>query len=282
MLAVTGATGHLGRLIIAGLKAAAPTAPIVALARDPGKAADLGVEVRHADYDAPATLTTALAGVETLMLVSASEVGKRIVQHQNIIDAARVAGVRHIVYTSLLHADRSAINLAEEHRATEAALAASGIAHTVLRNGWYSENYLGSIAGAVATGTLIGSAGSGRISAAPRADYAAAAVAVLTGSGHQGKVYELAGDESFSLEDLAQMIARASGKPIAYSNLDADAHIAALVAAGVPAGFAPVIASWDAATADGALEDKSGELSRLIGRPTTPMAKTVEAAVSAV
>ncbi|MFY9510226.1 MAG: NAD(P)H-binding protein, partial [Rubrivivax sp.] len=179
-IAITGATGQLGRLIVARLKTLAPTLPLLALVRTPAKAAELGIAAREADYARPATLATALAGVDTLLLISSSEVGQRAVQHRNVIDAAKAAGVQRIVYTSLLRADGSPLSLAQEHRETEAMLKAAGIAHTVLRNGWYTENYSGSIPGALAGGAFIGSAGEGRIASAARADYAEAAAVVLT------------------------------------------------------------------------------------------------------
>jgi NAD(P)H-dependent flavin oxidoreductase YrpB (nitropropane dioxygenase family)/uncharacterized protein YbjT (DUF2867 family) len=218
-IAITGATGQLGRLAIEKLKAGVPAAGIVALARSPAKAAGLGVAVREADYARPETLASALSGVDTLLLISSSEIGRRVVQHRNAIGAAKEAGVGRIAYTSLLHADTSPLDLAEEHRATEAELRASGIPHTILRNGWYTENHTGSIGGALAGGAVIGSAGNGRISSAPRADYAEAAVAVLTGEGHEGKTYELAGDDAYTLADLAAEISRQTGRTIPYKDL---------------------------------------------------------------
>jgi NAD(P)H dehydrogenase (quinone) len=269
-IAVTGASGQLGRLIITRLKTAT-TEPIVALARDPAKVADLGVETRAFDYNVPATLAPALTDVDTLLLISASEPGKRAVQHANVIAAARAARVGRIVYTSILHADVSAISLADEHRATEAAILASGLPHTFLRNGWYIENYVGGIAGALAHGALIGAAGEGRISAAPRADYAEAAVAVLTTPGHDGKVYELAGDTAFTLADLAAAVSAQTGKAIPYVNLSEADYAAALVGAGLPEGLAAAIAGWDTPISKGALFETSGQLSQLTGRPTTSL-----------
>ncbi|MFD2238145.1 SDR family oxidoreductase [Aureimonas populi] len=278
-IAVTGATGQLGRLVVEKLKQKTAASGIVALVRSPEKARDLGVEARAVDYASPETLDTALTGVDTLLLISSNEIGQRAVQHKNVIDAAKKAGVKRIVYTSLLHADTSPLNLAGEHRQTEADLKASGVAYTILRNGWYSENYTGSIGGAVAGGAFIGSAGEGRISAAPRADYAEAAVAVLTGAGHEGKTYELAGDTAWTLSDLAAEISRQTGKDIPYKNLPEADYAAALASHGVPEGFAASIASWDAGVSQGALFDDAKQLSALIGRPTTPLSVPVAAAL---
>jgi NAD(P)H dehydrogenase (quinone) len=210
-IAVTAATGQLGRLVIAKLKAKTPAKEIVALARNPAKAADLGVAVREADYSKPETLAKALAGVDTLLLISSSEIGQRAAQHRNVIEAAKKAGVKRIVYTSLLRADSTPLSLGAEHKATEADLRASGVPFTILRNGWYTENYTGSVGGALAGGAFIGASGEGKISAAARADYADAAVAALTSEGHAGRTYELAGDEAFTLKDLAAEISRQSG-----------------------------------------------------------------------
>ena len=274
-IAITGATGQLGRLVVPYLKIRRPAADLVALVRAPAKAVDLGIAVRHADYDRPETLDRALVGVETLLLISSSEVGKRATQHRNVIEAARRAGVLRIVYTSLLHADRSPIDLAVEHRATEADLKASGLRYTILRNSWYTENYEGSIEGAIARGALIGSAGEGRVSSATRADFAEAAAVVLTGVGHEGKSYELAGDEAYTLADLADELSRQTGRAIPYRNLPEAEYAAALVGAGLSEPVARMIAGWDVATAEGALFDDSRQLSALIGRPTTPLRAAV-------
>jgi len=274
-IAVTGATGQLGRIVVAKLTEKVAPGEIVALARDPNKAADLGVAVRQADYDRPETLEPALAGVDTLLLISGSEVGKRASQHANIIAAAKAAGVGRIVYTSLLHADTSSLGLADEHRATEAALKASGIPFTLLRNGWYTENYAGSIASAAQSGTLYGSAGEGRIASATREDFAEAAVAAATDEGHVGKIYELAGDERFTLAELAAEIARQTGKPVTYMDLPEADYAKALEGAGLPAPAAQAVAGYDAETAKGALDDESRQLSALIGRPTTSLSAAV-------
>ncbi|QCO06807.1 SDR family oxidoreductase [Azospirillum argentinense] len=278
-IAVTGATGQLGRLVIARLKETVPASGIVALVRSPAKAADLGVEAREADYGNPETLARALAGVDTLLLISSNEIGQRAAQHRNVVNAAKAAGVGRIVYTSLLHADRSPLSLAEEHRATEADIKASGIPFTILRNGWYTENHTGSVGAALAGGAFIGSAGDGRISSATRADYADAAVAVLTGAGHEGKTYELAGDEAVTLADLAAEISRQSGKDIPYRNLPEADYAVILAGFGLPEGFAKGIASWDADASKGALFDDGRQLSALIGRPTTPLSAAVAAAL---
>ena len=276
-IAVTGATGHLGGAIVSLLADGGQR--VVALARTPEKAAGLGVPTRAADYDRPETLGPALAGVDTLVLVSGNEVGSRLRQHRAVIDAAKAAGVTRIVYTSLLRADTSPLSLAPEHAGTEAAIRASGLAHTILRDGWYFENYANSIAGALASGVLVGAAGDGRISAAPRADYAAAAAAVATGEGHVGKTYELAGDAAFTLADLAGELSRQTGREIAYRNLSEADYVAALTGHGLPEAVAKVYAGFDTATAAGALFDEGRALSRLIGRPTGALSASVAAAL---
>ncbi len=247
-----------------------PSGSIVTLARSPGKGAGLGVAVRQADYDQPDSLAAALRGVGTLLLISSNEIGRRTIQHRNVINAAKEAEVRRIVYTSLLHADSSPLSLAEEHRETELALAASSIPCTILQNGWYSENYTGLIPVARARGAWLGCAGEGRVSSAARAGYADAAVAVLTGAGHEGKVYELAGDDSWTLRDLAAEISRQTGKTIPCRDLTEASSAAALVGEGFPEALAKALASFDAAAAKDALFDDRRQLSRLIGRPTTP------------
>jgi NAD(P)H dehydrogenase (quinone) len=279
MIAVTGATGQLGRLVIAALKNQASTGEVIALARNPATAQGPGVSARAADYSQPATLDAALQGIDTLLLVSSSEIGQRTAQHRNVIEAARRAGVGRLVYTSLLHADSSPISLAAEHVETEVALKASGIAYTILRNGWYTENYTGSVAGALAGGAFIGSAGDGRISAATRADFADAAAAVLTGSGHQGRTYELAGDTSFSLAELAAEISRQTARALPYLNLPEAEYAATLAGFGLPEFLAKGLAAWDVDASRGALFDEGRELSRLIGRPTTSLAEAVAAAL---
>lgn len=275
-IAVTGATGQLGRPIIESLKSKVAADGIVALVRSPEKAGDLGVEARAFDYSRADQLAPALAGVDTLMLVSSSEIGQRAVQHRNVIEAAKQAGVGRIVYTSVLHADTSPLDLAAEHRETEAAFAEAGIPTTILRNGWYSENYAGSIQGALMSGALVGSAGEGRVSSAARADYAEAAATVLTSAGHEGKTYELAGDVAWTLPNLAAEISLQTGRDIPYKDLPEADYAAVLKGAGVPEGFAGAIAGWDVAASKDALFDDGHQLSALIGRPTTPLAQTVK------
>lgn len=278
-IAITGATGQLGRITIDKLKQRLPADQIVALARSPEKAADLGVATRVFDYNRPETLAPALAGIDTLLLISGSEVGKRGPQHAAVITAARQAGVARIVYTSLLRADTTPISLGVEHSETERAILASGIPYTLLRNGWYIENYAAGVQGALAHGALIGAAGEGRIAAATRADYADAAVAVLLGTGHEGKTYELAGDTAFTLADLAAEISRQTGRDIPFQNLPAADYAAALTGAGVPAPFAELLAGWDIDTSNGALFDDGRQLSTLIGHPTTSLADGVKALI---
>jgi NAD(P)H dehydrogenase (quinone) len=279
-IGITGATGKLGSLVIERIEKRVPAADVVALVRSPGKAGGLGVAAREADYDRPETLDRALAGVDTLLLVSGPVPGVRVAQHRNVIEAAKRAGVGRVVYTSALHAETSPLDVAVDHRATEAALKASGVPYTILRNGWYTENYTGSIAGALAAGALLGSAGAARISSAARADYAEAAAAVLAGSGHEGRTYELAGDEAWTLGDLAAEISRQTGRTIAYADLPAAEYVKVLTGAGLPEGLAQAIAGWDVAAAQGALFDDSRQLSALIGRPTTPLSATVADALA--
>nr|GFA14988.1 hypothetical protein [Tanacetum cinerariifolium] len=283
MIVITGASGQLGRLVIARLLEKVPASQIIAAVRDPKKVADLaakGVQVRQADYSQPATLDGAFKDAEKVLLISSSEVGQRLAQHQAVIDAAKRQGVRLLGYTSVLHARDSALGLAEEHRQTEAALSRSGVPGVVLRNGWYHENYTAGVAHALANGAHFGSAGEGRISSASRADYAAAAAEVLTSNEDQGgKVYELAGDVSYTLSDFAAEIARQSGKPVVYTDLPEADYKATLLQAGLPEFVAQLLADSDAAAAKGALFDDSRRLSQLIGRPTTPLASAIAEAL---
>lgn len=280
--AVTAASGHLGRLAVAALARRAGADAVVAIVRDPAKAAGLfptGVAVRQSDYDRRETLDAALEGVDKLLLISSSAVGARIPQHRNAIDAARSAGVARIAYTSLLHADSSPLKLAEEHIETEKLIATSGVPFTLLRNGWYTENYTAFIPSALQHGTFIGAARDGRISSAARADYAEAAAVALIGDEGDRVVYELAGDTAFTLNEFAAEIAHRTGKTIPYVDMSEAEYRAALIAAGLPEPVAGILADSSAATATGALFDDSGDLSRLIGRPTTPYSETIAAAL---
>jgi len=282
MIVVTGANGQLGRLVIQKLLETVPAAQVVAAVRTPAEAADLaalGVQVREADYARPATLTAAFAGATKLLLISSSEVGQRARQHAAVIEVARTAGVKLLAYTSILRAPTSKIALAVEHRETEAMLESSGVPHVLLRNGWYTENYTGSIGAALAHGVVLGAAGTGRIASATRDDYAAAAATVLVREGQAGKVYELAGDQAFSMAEYAAEVARQSGRPVAYQDLSEAAYKAALVGVGLPEGLAGLLAQSSACSAQDELYDAGRQLSALIGRPTTSLADAVGAAL---
>lgn len=278
MIVVTGASGQLGRLVIEALLQKVPAGEIVAAVRNPEKVADLaarGVQVRAADYEQPASLAAAFAGADKLLLISSSEVGRRVPQHRAVIDAAKVAGVGLLAYTSILHADTSPLPLAAEHQETEALIRASGLPAVILRNGWYTENYLASLPAALQYGVLLGSAGAGRIASAARADYAEAAASVLTLADQAGCIYELAGDEAYTLTELASEIAEQSGKAVAYQNLPESDFKAALLGAGLPEGLATLLAESDVGASKGGLFDDGRQLSRLIGRPTRRLAELV-------
>lgn len=278
MIALTGATGQLGQFVVEALLKTVPAKEIAAIVRNPAKAEALskqGLIVRKGDYNDQAALTQALAGVEKLLLISSSEVGQRAAQHRNVINAAKAAGVKFIAYTSLLHADTSPLGLHVEHVETEKLLAESGIPFALLRNGWYSENYLASAPAALAHGVFIGAAGEGKIASATRADYAAAAARVISEEGHAGKVYELAGDKAWTLSDLAALLSEASGKKVVYQNLSEADFAAALKGAGLPDGLAEMLADSDIGASKGGLFDDSQTLSKLIGRPTTSIADSV-------
>jgi NAD(P)H dehydrogenase (quinone) len=285
MFAITGASGQLGRLVISQLLKTVPASQLIAIVRKPSSVADLaaqGVQVRQADYNDSAAMQAALRGVQRLLLISSSEIGQREAQHRNVIQAAKAAGVQMIAYTSLLHADRSPLALAQEHVATEQILRDSGIAHAILRNGWYTENYLGSLPVVLQYGAVLGASGEGRISSASRADYAAAAAAVLQDANAGGKVLELAGDTSYSLGELATEIAAQSGKPVQFQNMPTAAYQAALESFGLPAGFAALLADSDEGASKGGLFDDSHTLSQLIGRSTTTVAASVAEALAAL
>lgn len=280
MIAVTGATGQLGRLVIDALLKTVPANEIVAAVRNVAKAADLkakGVQVRQADYSKPETLTSAFAGIDKLLLISSSEVGQRAPQHEAVIDAAKNAGVKLLAYTSILRADTSPLLLAEEHRATEAYLKQSGLPTVLLRNGWYSENYTMGVAAAVENKAVAGCANDGRLATASRQDYAEAAAKVLTTDNQAGKVYELAGDEAFTLTEFANTIGELIGKTITYQNLSETDYVALLEKVGVPVPFAAVLGNSETGASKGGLFDDGHQLSQLIGRPTTPIADSIRA-----
>ncbi|QIS16194.1 SDR family oxidoreductase [Nocardia arthritidis] len=279
-VAVTGASGQLGRLVVEALlrEGVQP----VAIVRDPAKVADLaerGVDVRQASYDDAAALDRALAGVDRLLLVSGNEFGARVAQHANVIRAAERAGLELLVYTSIPKATENPLILAQEHIATEAELAKTTVPHTILRNGWYWENYLGGLAHAVQTGVLHGAAGTGRVAGAARADFADAAAKVLTTDGHAGRIYELGGDQRLTYAELAQEISQAAGKQVRYENLSQADYAAALKGAGLPDMYAEALADADAGIDSGILDVDSGDLQKLLGRPSTPAVEVFRAAL---
>jgi NAD(P)H dehydrogenase (quinone) len=279
-IGVTGATGQLGRLVVEKLKQKVAADSVVALVRNPEKAADLGVEARAFDYTQPEALVASLKGIDKLLLISGNEIGQRLPQHKAVIEAAKQAGVKQITYTSILHADSSPLGLAGEHLATEVALKASGLTYTILRNGWYTENYTGSAKGAVGAGAFIGNAGDGKIASAARVDYAEAAVVVLAGEGHENKTYELAGDEAYTLTELAAEISRQTGKTVPYNNLTETQYADILKSFGLPVGLAEMLADSDTGASKGGLFDDTKQISALIGRPTTPLAKVLADALA--
>lgn len=282
MILVTGATGQLGRLVIEALLEKVPAQQVIAAVRHPDKAAAWaarGVQVRLADYSKPETLAAAFKGAQKVLLISSSEVGQRLAQHQTVVNAAKAAGAQLLVYTSILRADTSRLALAAEHLATEKLIRASGLPFVLLRNGWYTENYTGQIPSVLQHGALVGSSGEGRINAASRADYAAAAVAVLTGAGHENKVYELAGDTGFTLGEFAAELSRQTGKALPYRDLPPAQYEGVLTGAGVPAPFAKVLVDSDVGASQGELSDSTQQLHRLIGRATTPLAQSIAQAL---
>lgn len=281
MILVTGASGQLGRLVIASLLEKTAASNIIAAVRNPEKVADLaekGVQVRQADYTDQDSLVAAMQGVEKVLLISSSEVGQRTAQHSNVIHAAKQAGVSLLAYTSILNAESSPLILAQEHVATENLLAESGVPYVLLRNGWYSENYTMGVAGALEHG-VVGCAEDGKLSTAARADYAAAAAAVLVKDGQAGKVYELAGDNAFTLSEYAAAISKVSGKTVAYQNAPEAEFTKILVGAGLPEGFAAILADSEVGASQGALFSDSKDLSTLIGRPTTQIEDSIKAAL---
>jgi NAD(P)H dehydrogenase (quinone) len=283
--AVTGASGHLGRLAVRELLArAVPASDVVALVRTLGKAADLaerGVQVRTADYSRPETLGAALAGVDRLLLVSSSVPGQRAAHHGNVIQAARTAGTARIAYTSILGADHTTNPLAGEHQDSERALRAAGVPFTLLRNGWYTENYTDQMAQYVGAGEIVGAAGHGRISAASRQDYAAAAVTALLADEGGNRTYELGGP-AFDLPGLAQVITEVTGTKVTYRDLPAQEYVSWLQRAGLDEATARFVAALDVSIARGDLETSSRDLEQLLGRPAMTLAEVAAAAHAAV
>lgn len=281
MIVVTGATGQLGRLVIEELLKTTDAENIIAAVRTPEKAkgfADRGLQVREADYARPETLPTAFDGASRLLLISGNDLGKREEQHKDVIDAAKAAGVSFVAYTSILHCDTSPLLLAAEHLATERYLLSSGLAYSLLRNGWYYENQTAAITQAVQNGAFIGASGDGRFAAASRSDYAIAAARVLTRENHENTVLELGGDQPYTRAELAAEVSRQTGKVTGYNNLS-EMEYKKVLSSFLPDALAAVVADAEACAAQGALDDSSRTLSRLLGRPTTSLAEAVESAL---
>ena len=283
-IVVTGATGQLGRHVIeALLQRNIPADRIVAAGRSTEKLAGFaarGVQVQAMDYDDAASVASAIRGANKVLLISSSTVGRRVAQHRTVIEAAKAEGVDLLAYTSIANADTTGMKLADEHLATEALLKESGVPFALLRNGWYLENYTDQLPGTLAQGALAGSAGDGKVSAATRADYAEAAAAVLTADHQAGRVYELGGDEAFTLADLAEAISASANRPVSYQDLPAPEYAGLLAGFGVPRDFAEILADSDLGIARGDLHVTTAHLSSLIGRPTTTMPDAVRTAVS--
>lgn len=283
MILVTGATGKLGRLVIAALLETVPPTEVSALVRNPEVASDLrtlGVDVRQGDYNDPASLSAAVQGVDKVLLISSSEIGARASQHKNVIDAAKAARVKLLAYTSILHGGKSPLALAKEHAETEAYILAADVPYVILRNGWYFENYTENLGAALEHGAILGAAQEGRIAAASRRDFAQAAAAVVTRDGTAGQVYELAGDVPFTMNELAAEVSRQFGKEVVYSDMPQDKYSEFLQSVGLPGPVADIFADSDAHAARGALNDASGDLKRLIGRPTTTLSEAVRKAAN--
>ena len=273
---VTGATGQLGSLIVQQLARRVPAEQVIGAGRNAAKS-PAGVEFRTLDYDQPATIEAALKGVSRVVLVSGNEVGKRVRQHQAVIEAAARAGVRLLAYTSILKANANPLLLAVEHRGTEEVLAGAGVPYILLRNGWYSENFANNAPVAIQFGVLRSASRQGRFSTAPRNDYAEGAAALILRDDHRpGQAYELAGSSSFDKQEFAALLTRKSGKQVALQDLSAADYAAALVQAGVPEVFANTLADSDSKAADGWLFDDSRTLEKAIGRPTVALEQTLD------
>jgi len=279
MIVVTGATGQLGQLVVEGLINQVPVEQIAVVVRDAAKAArfgELGVEVRVADYSDPATLADAFKEGEKVLLISGSEVGQRVTQHKAVIDAAKNADVALLGYTSVLGGPAADFELAREHQITERYLIDSGLPYVLLRNGWYHENYTQNLGQVLANGGVLTSAAEGaKIASAPRADFAAAAVAVLTTEGHENREYELSGDDAWTYEEYAAEVSRQLGKEVPVNRVPGEQHREILVGAGVPDPFAAILVGVEDAISRGLLAVQTGDLSKLIGRPTTPIAHSI-------
>ncbi|MFE2926533.1 SDR family oxidoreductase [Streptomyces goshikiensis] len=282
-IVVTGATGALGRLVVEELLGRVPADRLAVVVRNKEKAADLaerGIDVRIADYDDAESLAGAFRSGDRVLLISGSEVGRRVPQHTAVIEAAKSAGVAQLAYTGILGGPEADFELAAEHKVTEQAILDSGLPYTFLRNGWYHENYTGNLGTVLEHGAVVGSAGAGRVASAARADYAAAAAVVLTGEGHLGRVYELSGDTAWSLAEYAAEVAAQAGRAVEYTEVPAEAHLSILTGAGLPEGFAALLVDVDAAISRGRLAGTGGDLSRLIGRPTTPVSEAIAGALA--
>ncbi|MEU3905130.1 SDR family oxidoreductase [Streptomyces goshikiensis] len=282
-IVVTGATGALGRLVVEELLGRVPADRLAVVVRNKEKAADLaerGIDVRIADYDDAESLAGAFRAGDRVLLISGSEVGRRVPQHTAVIEAAKSAGVAQLAYTGILGGPEADFELAAEHKVTEQAILDSGLPYTFLRNGWYHENYTGNLGTDLEHGAVVGSAGAGRVASAARADYAAAAAVVLTGEGHLGRVYELSGDTAWSLAEYAAEVAAQAGRAVEYTEVPAEAHLSILTGAGLPEGFAALLVDVDAAISRGRLAATGGDLSRLIGRPTTPVSEAIAGALA--
>jgi len=285
-IVITGATGQLGRHVVeALLERNVPAGDIVATGRSVEKLADFaerGVTVQEMDYENPASVAAALKGATKVLLISSSAVGQRVAQHRTVIEAAKAEGVKLLAYTSIANADTTGMKLAAEHQATEELLKESGIPFVLLRNGWYLENYTEQLPGTLAQGAIAGSAGDGKVSAAARADYAHAAAAVLVADDQAGKVYELGGDHAFTMDQLACEISSAAGREVTYNDLPAHEYQQILVGVGVPDAFAEILADSDLGIARGDLLVTSGDLQKLIGRPSTPLSEAVRSAAASL
>ncbi|MEU6442320.1 SDR family oxidoreductase [Streptomyces sp. NPDC047046] len=284
-IVVTGATGHLGRLVLAGLLEKVPASELAAVVRSEEKGAEFaakGIELRIADYDKPETLKDAFHAGDRVLFISGSEVGKRAAQHTAVVEAAKAAGVAQLAYTGVLGGPDADFALADEHKITEQAILDSGVPYTFLRNGWYDDMYVAQLPVYLANGAVLGSSGEGRIAPAPREDYAEAAVAVLTGEGHLDKAYELSGDVAWTMSEFAAEIARQSGKPVVFTNVAPEQYKQVLLGAGLPEPMADILVDVESAIERGSLAGTTDDLSRLIGHRTTPIADSIAAGLKAL